>query len=117
MEQQMTKSEFMKMRPPITNELLIEAKKMIEKTKFLPFVTKYALICKHDENYCKIFNLLVNNPYNKSRLIDTVIGELRKFGQIKEIDVREDDETVRFWIDDLEYALIPYETDGSDKNE
>lgn len=109
MKQEMTKSAYMKMRPPITMEILLDAKEMIEETKFLPFVTKYALICKHDENYCKIFNLLVNNPYNKGRLIDEVISELGKFGQIKEIDVREDDETVRFWINDLEYALIPYQ--------
>lgn len=115
MEQQMTKSDFMKMRPPITDELLHKAKECILNTKFLPFVTKYALISKHDENYCKIFNLLVNNLYNRSRLVDSVIGELKGFGPIKEIDVREDDETVRFWINEFEYALIPYESDGSDK--
>lgn len=107
MEQKMTKSQYMLARPPMTLELIEEAKAAIFRNKFNNFFTKFALISKDEPDFLHIYDV-GSSRKDKYVFMDKVIATLKCVGQIKEIDVREDDETVRFWVNDSEYAIIPY---------
>lgn len=103
--------EYMVLMPEITKEDLELAKQDIADNKFLPFQKTYAIVSRENQDYLKLFTLEKNTKEERKRIVNEVIKELQRFGRIKEIDVREDDESVHFWIDGSEYGFLPYESE------
>lgn len=105
MDQKMTKADFMKMRPGVTEDILKEAKEEMVDHGFKIFNRHYILICADNSLYYTVFRLNHNSKENRIRIVNDVIDCLRNIGTIKEIDVQE--EAVKIWIDGSEYAFIP----------
>jgi hypothetical protein len=107
-EDKMRIEDYMLMRPEITESLIKEAVSHMH-TKVVPFISEYIILCAKDENFEKKFILKENTKEGREELFYSIINFLKTLGKIKEIDVRESDDTIRFWIQDVEYAFIPYE--------